>query len=169
MLSLPTGSYLLEVSHPDYFYEPVRVDINSKGKIRAREVNNVQPSQVTQVTYPLRFKPLSRHKFFQKREEFGMSDVLRNPMVWMMLLPLVLVTILPRMMTEEDTKRELEQVQQCMNVHQNLPEVSAIMANLFGSSSSRKKKPVRRWLLLHLTYTCTSHLKTAIKNIDKIK
>jgi hypothetical protein len=46
---LAPGSYLLEVSSPDYFYEPVRIDINSKGKIRARKVNNVQPSQVTQV------------------------------------------------------------------------------------------------------------------------
>lgn len=36
----------MEVTNPDYFYEPVRVDINAKGKIRARKVNNVQPSQV---------------------------------------------------------------------------------------------------------------------------
>jgi len=36
----------VEVTNPDYFYEPVRVDINAKGKIRARKVNNVQPSQV---------------------------------------------------------------------------------------------------------------------------
>ena len=50
---LPSGSYLLEVVNPDYFYEPVRVDINSKGKIRARKVNNVQPSQVNQVKNPL--------------------------------------------------------------------------------------------------------------------
>lgn len=31
---LPSGSYLLEVSNPDYYYESVRVDINSKGKVR---------------------------------------------------------------------------------------------------------------------------------------
>ena len=43
---LSSGSYLVEVACPDYYYEPVRVDINSKGKIRARKVSNVQPSQV---------------------------------------------------------------------------------------------------------------------------
>ena len=43
---LSSGSYLIEVACPDYYYEPVRVDINSKGKIRARKVSNVQPSQV---------------------------------------------------------------------------------------------------------------------------
>lgn len=46
---LPSGSYLVEVINPDYFYEPVRIDINSKGKIRARKVNNIQPTQVTTV------------------------------------------------------------------------------------------------------------------------
>ena len=46
---LKSGSYLVEVVNPDFFYEPVRVDINSKGKIRARKVNNVQPTQVTTV------------------------------------------------------------------------------------------------------------------------
>ncbi len=46
---LPSGLYLVEVANPDHFYEQVRIDINSKGKIRARKVNNVQPTQVTQV------------------------------------------------------------------------------------------------------------------------
>ena len=46
---LQSGSYLIEISNPDYVYEATRVDINAKGKIRARKVNNVQPTQVTQV------------------------------------------------------------------------------------------------------------------------
>ena len=46
---LQPGSYLVEVVNADFFYEPVRVDITSKGKIRARKVNNVQPTQVNQV------------------------------------------------------------------------------------------------------------------------
>merc|ERR1719249_287575 len=45
---LTPGSYLIEVTNPDFFYEPVRVDITSKGKIRARKVNNLQPNQVNQ-------------------------------------------------------------------------------------------------------------------------
>ena len=43
------GSYLIEVVNPDYRFEPVRVDITAKGKVRARMVNNIQPSQVTLV------------------------------------------------------------------------------------------------------------------------
>ena len=45
----PAGTYLIEVVNPDYRYEPMRVDITAKGKVRARMVNNLQPSQVTLV------------------------------------------------------------------------------------------------------------------------
>ncbi|EDX07285.1 GD25574 [Drosophila simulans] len=53
---VPSGSYILDVHHPDVFYEPVRVEINPKGKFRARKVNFVQPAQIMQVAYPLRAK-----------------------------------------------------------------------------------------------------------------
>ena len=41
------GSYLVEVDSPEYVYEAVRIDINSKGKHRARKNNPVQPNQVS--------------------------------------------------------------------------------------------------------------------------
>ena len=54
--------------------------------------------QVSQMPYPLRLKPMGKFRYFQKREEWKVTDVLFNPMVMMMLLPLLLVTILPKMM-----------------------------------------------------------------------
>ena len=42
------GSYLVEVDNPEYVYEDTRIDINSKGKHRARKNNPVQPNQVRQ-------------------------------------------------------------------------------------------------------------------------
>lgn len=56
--NLDTGSYVLEVLSPEYAYESVRVEINSKGKFRARKVNHIQTNLVVQVPYPLRLKPL---------------------------------------------------------------------------------------------------------------
>jgi hypothetical protein len=114
---LPSGSYLLEVLNPDYYYESVRVDINSKGKVRARKVNNVQPSQVNQLPYPLRMKSQGRFKYFQAKEEWKVTDMLMNPMVIMMVLPLLLITVLPKMMNDPETKKEMEQMQQSMNVN----------------------------------------------------
>ena len=119
---LSAGSHLLEVSNPDYMFEPVRVDINAKGRTRARKVNNVQPTQVDQVTYPLRLKHLGTHRFFRKREEWRATDIFRNPMIWMMALSLIFVSFLPKMMNDPETKRELEQIQQTMNVQNHVPE-----------------------------------------------
>lgn len=140
---LNSGSYLVEVVNPDYMYEPVRVDINSKGKHRARKNNLVQPSQVSQLPYPLRLKPMGKFRYFQKREEWKVTDVLFNPMVMMMLLPLLLVTILPKMMQDPETKKEMEELQSKMSVQNQLPEVSELFANMFGGQtpSQKNKKP----------------------------
>uniref|UniRef100_A0A915CEF6 ER membrane protein complex subunit 7 beta-sandwich domain-containing protein n=1 Tax=Parascaris univalens TaxID=6257 RepID=A0A915CEF6_PARUN len=39
---IPPGSYIVEVSHVNFVFEPVRVDITSKGKFRARRLNLLQ-------------------------------------------------------------------------------------------------------------------------------
>ena len=81
MNNVPSGSYIVEVANPTYAFEPVRVDITSKGKMRARKLNNIQPSSVTQVTYPLKFKARGKANYFQQREQWRITDFLMNPMV----------------------------------------------------------------------------------------
>ena len=86
----------------------------------------------------------------------------------MMVLPLLLITVLPKMMNDPETKREMEQMHQSMNVQNQVisnidnqvkidvkckllfswpnnfyfydfiqvPEISEIMANLFGGGGS---------------------------------
>lgn len=146
----PAGTYLIEVVNPDYRYEPMRVDITAKGKVRARMVNNLQPSQVTLKPYPLRFETKEKMRYFQKREEWKITDLLMNPMVMMMVLPLLLITVLPKMMGDPETQREMQEMQRNMaNTQNQMPEVSEVFANLFGgggSSTSQdksKKKPAR--------------------------
>ena len=122
-VSVPSGSYVVEVSNPTVYYEPVRVDVNSKGKFRARKINHVQPSAVSQMTYPLKFKPGMPYRYFQQREQWRVTDLLFSPMVcgivilpWtvlitlyrqvlMMFLPLVLIFILPKMMNDPETRK----------------------------------------------------------------
>jgi hypothetical protein len=43
---LSSGSFVIEVIHPQFQYESARVDITSKGKLRARKVNYIQPALV---------------------------------------------------------------------------------------------------------------------------
>lgn len=79
--NVPSGSYLIEAVNPDYAFEPVRVEINFKGKFRARKVNFVQTSKVIQIPYPLKMKPLAKFKYFQVREQWRATDFLFSPMV----------------------------------------------------------------------------------------
>jgi len=80
--NLPSGeSYVIEVVNPVYFFEPIRVDISSRGSIRARKLNHLKPSAVSTLKYPLELKPLGMTKHFQVREKFSILDMLKSPMV----------------------------------------------------------------------------------------
>ncbi|KAH8261531.1 hypothetical protein KR044_010633 [Drosophila immigrans] len=139
---VPSGSYVLDVHHPDIFYEPVRVEINPKGKFRARKVNYIQPAQVVQVPYPLRMKPLMRFKYFQTREQWKITDFLFSPMVLMMALPLLLMLVLPKMINDPETKKEIENMQ-FSKMTNDMPEISEMLTSfLAGKQPEKEKKPV---------------------------
>ncbi|KAJ6667263.1 hypothetical protein lerEdw1_017241 [Lerista edwardsae] len=78
---IPSGSYVVEVISPAYKFEPVRVDITSKGKMRARYVNYIKTSEVVRLPYPLQMKSSGPPSYFIKRESWGWTDFLMNPMV----------------------------------------------------------------------------------------
>nr|CAD7193713.1 unnamed protein product [Timema douglasi] len=138
---LRKGSYVVEISNPNYAYEPVRVEINSKGKYRARKVNYIQPSQVTHVTYPLKFKPLTRFRYFQVREQWRVTDFLFSPMVLMMVLPLLLIMVLPKMMSDPETRKEMEQLN--TNFNYQVPEISEVLTSLFAGGDKQKTKAIK--------------------------
>ncbi|XP_043645684.1 ER membrane protein complex subunit 7 homolog [Drosophila teissieri] len=139
---VPSGSYILDVHHPDVFYEPVRVEINPKGKFRARKVNFVQPAQIMQVPYPLRVKPLMPFKYFQTREQWKITDFLFSPMVLMMVLPLLLMLVLPKMINDPETKKELDNLQ-FPKMGNDMPEISEMLTSLLTGKQpeSKEKKP----------------------------
>nr|CAD7424399.1 unnamed protein product [Timema monikensis] len=139
--NVPSGSYVVEISNPNYAYEPVRVEINSKGKYRARKVNYIQPSQVTHVTYPLKFKPLTRLRYFQVREQWRVTDFLFSPMVLMMVLPLLLIMVLPKMMSDPETRKEMEQLN--TNFNYQVPEISEVLTSLFAGGDKQKTKAIK--------------------------
>ncbi|XP_054712907.1 ER membrane protein complex subunit 7-like [Uloborus diversus] len=133
------GSYAVEVINPNHIYEPSRIDINSKGKFRARKLNYVQTNLVHQVPYPLKFKVRAPYKYFQVREAWRITDFLMNPMVLMMVLPLLLIMVLPKMMNAADpeTQREMQQMQM---PKYDVPELSEMMTSLFTGG---KRAPAR--------------------------
>lgn len=78
--NVPSGSYVVEVVNPTYVFEPARIDITSKGKIRARKVDNIQNSKFS-LTYPLKMKSRGMASYFQSREQWRITDFLFSPMV----------------------------------------------------------------------------------------
>lgn len=135
--NVPSGSYVVEILHPDYIYEPVRVEINSKGKYRARKVNYIQTSQVIQVPYPLRLKAISKYRYFQMREQWRLTDFLFNPMVIMMVLPLLFIMILPKMMNDPETKEDFKQISNLAKMSE-MPEMSEMFTSLFNRGAAPK-------------------------------
>uniref|UniRef100_A0A1A9YUE3 ER membrane protein complex subunit 7 beta-sandwich domain-containing protein n=1 Tax=Glossina morsitans morsitans TaxID=37546 RepID=A0A1A9YUE3_GLOMM len=138
---IPSGSYVVEIDNADYFYEAVRVEINPKGKFRARKVNYIQPSQVIQVPYPLKLKPLTKYQYFQTREQWKITDFLFSPMVLMMILPLFLLLVLPKMINDPETKKELESIS-FPKINNDMPEISEMITSFFtGAKPPEKPKP----------------------------
>jgi len=141
---IPSGSYVLEINNPDYYYDPVRVEINPKGKFRARKVNYVQPSQIVHVPYPLKLKALTRFKYFQMREQWKITDFLFSPMVLMMIIPLLLMLVLPKMINDPETKKEIENYQ-FPKMTNEMPEISEMITSLFSGGAKppeKEKKPI---------------------------
>ncbi|XP_065367877.1 ER membrane protein complex subunit 7 homolog [Calliphora vicina] len=141
--SVPSGSYVVEIYNADYFYEPIRVEINPKGKFRARKVNYVQPSQIVQVPYPLKLKALTRFKYFQSREQWKITDFLFSPMVLMMVLPLVLMLVLPKMINDPETKKELENIQ-FPKMNNEMPEISEMFTSLFSGGAPKQPEKEKK-------------------------
>lgn len=48
-------SYVVHVVHTQFTFEPVRVDVTSRGKMRARRCNLLRPNDVKTLPYPLRY------------------------------------------------------------------------------------------------------------------
>uniref|UniRef100_G1MBB2 Endoplasmic reticulum membrane protein complex subunit 7 n=1 Tax=Ailuropoda melanoleuca TaxID=9646 RepID=G1MBB2_AILME len=137
---IPSGSYVVEVISPAYRFDPVRVDITSKGKMRARYVNYIKTSEVVRLPYPLQMKSSGPPSYFIKRESWGWTDFLMNPMVMMMVLPLLIFVLLPKVVntSDPDMRREMEQSMNMLNSNHELPDVSEFMTRLFSSKSSGK-------------------------------
>ncbi|KAH8026892.1 hypothetical protein HPB51_026227 [Rhipicephalus microplus] len=110
--NLAPGSYVVEVANPDHVYEPVRVDINSKGKFRARRVNYIQSNLIQTVAYPLKLKSRGPFQYFQVRETWRITDFLLNPM-------------------------EMNQMQM---PKYDMPELSEMMTTLFTGGNKRQQQ-----------------------------
>ncbi|KFD50862.1 hypothetical protein M514_08300 [Trichuris suis] len=136
------GSYVVEVANANAIFEAFRVDLTSKGKIRARRLNYVQPSMVVAASYPLIFVVKSQARYFRQRERWRITDFLLSPMVLMMLLFLFVMIVFPKLanLSDPEVQREIQQQQQAKSRYE-VPDLSDLMADwLVGKRKSKKRK-----------------------------
>ncbi|KIH50739.1 hypothetical protein ANCDUO_19181 [Ancylostoma duodenale] len=124
--NVASGSYVVQVENVDFVFEPIRVDITARGKIRARKLSVLQLSAREATRY------------FRKREEWRITDMLMNPMVLMLVIPLIIMLIIPKM-TANDPQLQKEMAEMQMP-KLDMPDVGEMMANLFGGAPKPKKK-----------------------------
>jgi len=137
--NVPPGSYIVEVANKDYIFEPFRVDITSKGKIRARKLLHLQPSSVVGVPYPLKFVTKQRAMYFKAREVWKITDFLFNPMILMMVVPFLLIMVLPKLINTQDPEVQREMQNSLQMPKYDLPELSELMTNFFGGGGKKPK------------------------------
>lgn len=140
--NIPSGSYIVEVIHPKFNFESVRVDINSKGKVRARALNFIQPSAVNTMAYPLKIRSRGKPQYFQQRDQWRVSDFIFSPMVMMMIMPLALMFVMPKLMNSQDpeTQKEMQKSMNLLTPKQNMPDMSEWLTQMFKGNSSTAKK-----------------------------
>lgn len=141
--NVPAGSYMVEVASADFDFDPARVEITSKGKMRSRRVNNLGSGQPVTLAYPLRFKAKNPTQYFMQREEWRITDIMKNPMVMMMILPVILIGVLPKLMNSQDPEiqREMQQSMSALQPNTNsMPDMAEMMTSFFGGAAPPPKK-----------------------------
>ncbi|CAF0959902.1 unnamed protein product [Rotaria sordida] len=130
---IPSGSYVVSISSPRHVFEPVRVDINTNGKIRARKVNFVQPNEVVVVKYPLRFNAYVKPNYFKTREVYRWTDIIFNPTFAPIILLTVLFLFVPKFLPQETEMRQMfPGTNDIMQPNMNIPDIAALFAQWFG-------------------------------------
>merc|ERR1712226_860956 len=129
--NVPSGSYIVEIVSTKFVFPPVRVDITSKGKKRARKLDLISPNVVEEEYYPLKIKALGPAVYIKQREQFRVQDALMNPMVLMMVIPKLINT------DDPERKQEMQETMQMFNTNQNqLPDMAEMFTNWFGAGSN---------------------------------
>ena len=120
MTGFIAGSYIVEIVSTKFLFPPVRVDITSKGKKRARKLDLISPNVVDEDFYPLKIKALGPAVYLKKREQFRVQDALMNPMVLMVVLPFILMMVIPKLINTDDPERkqEMQETMSMFNTNQ---------------------------------------------------
>jgi hypothetical protein len=145
---LAASSYSLEVYSLTHIFDSLRFDVQGVKNVKVYRAS-ILASMAVAVPYSpvdgLELAPQAPIAYFEEKQGFSVLDLLKNPMVLMMGLPLVLMLLMPKM-TAGMSKEELESVQQNSILNQNsnaaqqMPDLSSMLAGYTSGGGSASKK-----------------------------
>eukprot|EP00386_Alphamonas_edax_P001320 GDKI01003917.1.p1 GENE.GDKI01003917.1~~GDKI01003917.1.p1 ORF type:complete len:226 (-),score=66.99 GDKI01003917.1:253-930(-) len=114
--NVPAGSYLLEVAHPTHAFGPVLVEVAERPDKAEAKVSAflfaMDSGKGARLKYPVALTPSGAVTYFEKREEFSLAPMLKNPMVLIGLLSFGLMALSPKLKQWQEEAREDEVRQQ---------------------------------------------------------
>jgi len=104
------GPHLLQVVHPTLSFDPVRVEASESGgalKMSAHMADQEQ-GRGAKLKYPLGLAPSGTFQYLEKREEFNIMTIFKNPMALISLFSVGAMFLLPKLqpMIEEEKERQ---------------------------------------------------------------
>merc|ERR1712107_685257 len=104
--------HLLQVVHPVLRFDPVLVDVQKKGGSIKLSAYLFEPEhgKGAKLKYPLGLAPSDTFQYLEKREEFNILTIFKNPMALMGLFSFGVMFLLPKLqpMLEEEQKKEAQ-------------------------------------------------------------
>ncbi|MCJ1474981.1 hypothetical protein MMC13_003641 [Lambiella insularis] len=116
---LPSGSYLCEVFCRDYSFAPLRVDVDTHGKVeawqtfRGNEWDNKGERLGAGEKLVIEVRGATQKGFYESRGGFSPMSLLKNPMILIAVLGMGMMVGLPYLMDnmDPDMKKEFEESQ----------------------------------------------------------
>lgn len=123
------GAYLWEVLHPDLVFPKYRIlvrsddDSDSRDKGVHTEVYRLNeylvPSTINALPMPLKVEPVGVNRYLPVQGGFSIFDLLRQPLVILVLVSLTIMYFLPKMQEAQMEEENRQEVQLNHSTHQD--------------------------------------------------
>ncbi|KAI3381661.1 hypothetical protein SNEBB_004558 [Seison nebaliae] len=139
LTGVSSGSYIIEVVSPTHLIDMVRIDVNSNGKVRVRQLDILKLGRI-EILNDLNLQVRMPIHYFNERTPYRLKDILMSPMILFTLLPLLVLGLMKLVNTEG---QELEAPSLFASLDQNpqkLPEMSEWLTDIFGTKTQKNAK-----------------------------
>jgi len=107
------GAHLLQVVHPRLIFDHVRIEaqeVKGASMKMTAYMADLEHGRGAKLKYPLGLAPSGMFAYLEKREEFNILSVFKNPMAIVSLISFGFMFLLPKLqpMLEEDKRQRLE-------------------------------------------------------------